>query len=68
MYTLIEQYLLKEDAQTIVVMLRDKLSYLTSQYHLINLAKPILGPRDIEQIRAEFDCMFPTKREEVKAE
>lgn len=68
MYTLIEQYLLKEGTQTIVVMLRDKLSYLTSQYHLINLAKPILGPKDIEQIRAEFDCMFPTKREEVKAE
>lgn len=63
MYTLIEQYLLKENVQTIVVMLRDKLPYLTSKYHLIELTKPILGSKDIAYIRSEFDCMFPTNPE-----
>ena len=60
-YTLIEQYLLKSDVQTIVVMLSDKLKFLSSRYHLIDLKKPILSNKNIEHIRSEFNCIFPTK-------
>ena len=58
---LIEQYLLTSEVQTIVVMLSDKLNYLKGKYHLINLKKPILSSKNIEKIRSEFDCIFPSK-------
>ena len=57
MYETLEKYILNSDKQVFVVMLKDKLKYITKEHNLIELNKPILDETKYEELIKEFEYM-----------
>lgn len=57
MYETLEQYILNSDKQAFVVMLKDKLKYITGTHNLIELNKPILDKTKYDDLLEEFAYM-----------
>ena len=56
-YKTLEKYVLNTTKQSFVVMLNDKLEYITDNHNIINLTKPILDKKLYSQLISEFSCI-----------
>lgn len=54
-YKIIEEIVLSSENQSFVVMLKNKLSLLESNYNIIELSKPILSEKCFDELKSEFD-------------
>lgn len=57
MYETLEKYILNSNKQVFVVMLKDKLKYITGKHNLIELNKPILDKTKYDELLGEFTYM-----------
>ncbi len=57
MYETLEKYILNSNKQVFVVMLKDKLKYITGNHNLIELNKPILDKTKYDELLEEFTYM-----------
>ena len=57
MYEALERYILNSNKQVFVVMLKDKLKYITGNHNLIELNKPILDKTKYNKLLEEFTYM-----------
>lgn len=57
MYETLEKYILNSNKQVFVVMLKDKLKYITGKHYLIELNKPILDKTKYDELLGEFTYM-----------
>ncbi len=57
MYETLEKYILNSDKQVFVVMLKDKIKYITKEHNLIELNRPILDKTKYEELIKEFEYM-----------
>ena len=56
-YETLEKYILNSNKQVFVVMLKDKLKYITGKHNLIELNKPILDKTKYDELLGEFTYM-----------
>ncbi len=59
-YTAIEEYILKTNKQSFIVMINDKLKFLKEKdsYNVISLSKPILKNKNLSELKEEFSMIF----------
>lgn len=57
MYETLEKYILNSNKQVFVMMLKDKLKYITGKHNLIELNKPILDKTKYDELLGEFTYM-----------
>lgn len=52
-----KEFILNSNKQVFVVMLKDKLKYITGKHNLIELNKPILDKTKYDELLGEFTYM-----------
>ena len=58
MFSYIEDKLLKQNRQSFVSMLRDKLHYINGNYNIIDLTKPILNENKYDEVHKSIESLI----------